>query len=112
MPGIYIHIPFCKQACNYCNFHFSTSRQLKNDFVAALLKEIHIQREYLAGGKTHDLHEGNLTHLENAERVYLQMAEWFPEDFTIIECVENGSLLSIDQIHEKVWVAARKVLEA
>jgi dTMP kinase len=68
------------------------------------------QREYLVGGKTHDLHEGNLAHLENAEKVYLQMAEWFPEDFKIIECVENGSLLSIDQIHEKVWAAAKTVL--
>jgi oxygen-independent coproporphyrinogen-3 oxidase len=40
LPGIYIHIPFCKQACNYCNFHFSTSLQLKNEFLAALVKEI------------------------------------------------------------------------
>ena len=31
MAGIYIHIPFCKQACNYCNFHFSTSLKLKED---------------------------------------------------------------------------------
>ncbi|RXK60059.1 radical SAM family heme chaperone HemW [Lacibacter luteus] len=43
MAGIYIHIPFCRQACNYCNFHFSTSLHYKNDFVAALLKEIQLQ---------------------------------------------------------------------
>ena len=43
MAGIYIHIPFCKQACHYCNFHFSTSLQYKNDFLAALLKEIQLQ---------------------------------------------------------------------
>jgi putative oxygen-independent coproporphyrinogen III oxidase len=47
MAGIYIHIPFCKQACYYCNFHFSTSLKLKNDFVAALLKEIDFRKEYL-----------------------------------------------------------------
>ncbi|MGG9961611.1 radical SAM family heme chaperone HemW [Ferruginibacter sp. SUN106] len=40
MAGIYIHIPFCKQACNYCNFHFSTSFKLKSDFIEALVKEI------------------------------------------------------------------------
>lgn len=40
MPGIYIHIPFCKQACHYCNFHFSTSLRLKDELVAALIKEI------------------------------------------------------------------------
>lgn len=47
MAGIYIHIPFCRKACHYCNFHFSTSLQLKNDFVAALLKETVIQASYL-----------------------------------------------------------------
>jgi oxygen-independent coproporphyrinogen III oxidase len=61
MAGIYIHIPFCKQACNYCNFHFSTSRQLKNDFVAALLKEISIQREYLAGEEVETIYFGGGT---------------------------------------------------
>lgn len=42
MAGIYIHIPFCKQACNYCNFHFSTSLQLKEELIAALVKEIQL----------------------------------------------------------------------
>ena len=40
MSGIYIHIPFCRQACHYCNFHFATSLRLKDDLIAALLKEI------------------------------------------------------------------------
>jgi oxygen-independent coproporphyrinogen-3 oxidase len=47
MAGIYIHIPFCKQACVYCNFHFSTSLQLKNDFIQALLKETSDRKGYL-----------------------------------------------------------------
>ena len=42
MAGIYIHIPFCKQACHYCNFHFATSLHYKNDLIAALLKEIEL----------------------------------------------------------------------
>ncbi len=40
MAGIYLHIPFCKQACTYCNFHFSTSLKQKEAFINALLKEI------------------------------------------------------------------------
>ncbi len=40
MSGIYIHIPFCKQACNYCNFHFSTSLKQKDELLIALVKEI------------------------------------------------------------------------
>jgi oxygen-independent coproporphyrinogen-3 oxidase len=46
LAGIYIHIPFCKQACHYCNFHFATSLRHKNELVAALLKEIELQQEY------------------------------------------------------------------
>lgn len=40
MAGIYIHIPFCRKACHYCNFHFSTSLKLKNDMLASILWEI------------------------------------------------------------------------
>ncbi|WP_276168120.1 radical SAM family heme chaperone HemW [Zobellia alginiliquefaciens] len=40
MSGIYIHIPFCKQACHYCDFHFSTSMGKKEAMVAALRKEL------------------------------------------------------------------------
>lgn len=48
MAGIYIHIPFCKKACHYCNFHFSTSLKLKNQLLACMLKEIELQRNYLS----------------------------------------------------------------
>ena len=46
MPGIYIHIPFCKQACHYCDFHFSTSLQNKKPFLSALEKEIELQKSF------------------------------------------------------------------
>ncbi|HEV2478706.1 MAG TPA: radical SAM family heme chaperone HemW [Puia sp.] len=47
MAGIYLHIPFCRQACNYCNFHFSTSMRGKNDFINALLKEMELRSQYI-----------------------------------------------------------------
>ncbi|TVT40434.1 radical SAM family heme chaperone HemW [Hymenobacter setariae] len=47
MPGLYLHIPFCKQACHYCDFHFSTSMGLKGQFVEALIKEMALRRTYL-----------------------------------------------------------------
>lgn len=40
MAGLYLHIPFCKQACHYCNFHFSTSLQFKPELLAALHQEL------------------------------------------------------------------------
>lgn len=40
MSGIYLHIPFCKQACHYCDFHFSTSFKLKDKVVESMMSEI------------------------------------------------------------------------
>ena len=49
MAGIYIHIPFCKQKCNYCNFHFSTSLRQKNDLLLAIHQELEQRKDYLEG---------------------------------------------------------------
>jgi oxygen-independent coproporphyrinogen-3 oxidase len=45
MSGIYLHIPFCKQACSYCDFYFVTRQQLKEQFVESLLDEINQYRD-------------------------------------------------------------------
>jgi oxygen-independent coproporphyrinogen-3 oxidase len=47
MAGIYIHIPFCKKACHYCNFHFSTQTQYIQEFTTSLVAEIAMQKNYL-----------------------------------------------------------------
>ncbi len=47
MAGIYIHIPFCKQACHYCNFHFSTNHKLIQQMIAAIAKEAEWRKDYL-----------------------------------------------------------------
>ena len=61
MAGIYLHIPFCRQACHYCNFHFSTSLKLKNEFVDALLKEIQLQSTYLPSEPVNTIYFGGGT---------------------------------------------------
>ena len=47
--GLYIHIPFCKQACHYCDFHFSTSLKKKTELVNALCKELTLRKDELTG---------------------------------------------------------------
>ena len=47
MAGIYIHIPFCKQACSYCDFHFSTKLTNKNSVLSAIEKELELRANYL-----------------------------------------------------------------
>jgi oxygen-independent coproporphyrinogen-3 oxidase len=49
MAGIYIHIPFCRKACHYCNFHFSTSIGLQTEMYEAIIREINLQAAYLDG---------------------------------------------------------------
>lgn len=44
-----MHIPFCKQDCTYCNFHFTTSLRFKNEIVQALVKEAKMEKNYLRG---------------------------------------------------------------
>lgn len=61
MAGIYIHVPFCKQACHYCNFYFSTSLGNKPRYLQALLKEIELSKDYLAGEPIETLYFGGGT---------------------------------------------------
>ena len=46
MSGIYIHIPYCRQACHYCNFHFSVSHRNRKAFVDALMQEMSMQVDF------------------------------------------------------------------
>ena len=61
MAGIYIHIPFCKKACNYCNFYFSTSLGNKDRYIDALLHEIELSKDYLQGEPIETLYFGGGT---------------------------------------------------
>ncbi len=61
MAGIYVHIPFCRQACTYCNFHFSTSLRQKNALLAALLQEIRLQQHWLEGAAVDTIYLGGGT---------------------------------------------------
>ncbi|MGB1405096.1 MAG: coproporphyrinogen III oxidase, partial [Flavobacteriaceae bacterium] len=45
MSNLYFHYPFCKQACHYCNFHFSTSLKKRDEMVNALVKEIQLRQD-------------------------------------------------------------------
>jgi oxygen-independent coproporphyrinogen-3 oxidase len=61
MAGIYLHIPFCKQACHYCDFHFSTSLKYKEELLAALVRELELQKDYLAGVTVETIYFGGGT---------------------------------------------------
>lgn len=61
MAGIYIHIPFCKQACFYCDFHFSTNNDLATILSLAIADELRLQKEYLEDGVVNTIYFGGGT---------------------------------------------------
>lgn len=87
MSGIYIHIPFCKQACHYCDFHFSTSTKHKARMVDALCKEIELRKEeiddeiqtiYFGGGTPSLLSSEEIERMIDVVRDHYQVSQ-FPE---------------------------------
>lgn len=56
-----MHIPFCKQRCTYCNFHFSTSLRYKDDLITALRKEAVAEKSYLGGEAVETVYVGGGT---------------------------------------------------
>jgi len=105
MAGIYIHIPFCKQACTYCDFHFSTSMKKKEDMVAAIATEISMRKVefanevvetiYFGGGTPSVLSSVEIQFLIDAVYQNYQVAD-NPE----ITLEANPDDLSKDRIHE------------
>jgi dTMP kinase len=67
-------------------------------------------REYI-GGVKRDIHEANLQHLKRAEATYKELIGLYPKDFRLIMCVESKRLLSVPEVHEKVWDMVKKVIK-
>lgn len=61
MGGIYIHVPFCKQACHYCDFHFSTSLKKKDEMIFSLRKELNLRRKEFESEKVETIYFGGGT---------------------------------------------------
>lgn len=61
MAGIYLHIPFCRQACHYCDFHFSTNLKQKGRLTEAMALEASLQKNYLKGETVHTIYFGGGT---------------------------------------------------
>lgn len=61
MAGIYIHIPFCKQACYYCDFHFSTSLKKKTELLDAIKKELILRKNEFENEKIQTIYFGGGT---------------------------------------------------
>ncbi len=109
MAGIYLHIPFCRKACHYCNFHFSTSLNAQNDFVVALVQEINLRKHYLQGQTIRTIYFGggtpSLLHQDELRKILDALYEHFtiePDAEVTLEA--NPDDLKPDNL--QLWKAA------
>jgi len=85
MAGIYIHIPFCKQACHYCDFHFSTSLKKKEELLAALAQELIMRKDEVRGETIETIYFGGGTPSILAVDEIHALIETVYQNFTVVE---------------------------
>ncbi len=105
MSGIYIHIPFCKQACNYCDFHFSTSLKLKANLIDSILLEIDLRNSYLENKNIETIYFGGGTPSLLSEKELFLILEKIYKNYNVSSNAEitleaNPDDLSIEKLKE------------
>ena len=89
MAGVYIHIPFCKQACHYCNFHFSTTfEKYRGELVATLAQEMKLKSELFIGKEVETIYFGGGTPSLLIEEEFRIIFNGLKESFNIGKVVE------------------------
>lgn len=88
MSGIYVHIPFCKKACHYCNFHFSTNMSLKTDLVKSIVAETTIQKGYLKDDKIRTIYFGGGTPSVLSYQELASILDAIRSKFSVLEGAE------------------------
>lgn len=105
MSGIYIHIPFCKQACNYCDFHFSTSLKLKSNLIESILVEIDLRHPYLENKNIETIYFGGGTPSLLSEKELFLILEKIYKNYDVSSNAEisleaNPDDLSVEKLKE------------
>ena len=105
MSAIYIHIPYCKQKCTYCNFYFKTNLKDKNKLIESLIKEISLTKNYLKDTKLKSLYFGggtpSLLNKENLDLIFRKVKKYYQvssETEITIEC--NPEDLTIEKLKD------------
>lgn len=108
MSGIYLHIPFCKQACHYCDFHFSTSLKNKETLVLALAKEIVMRKKELENQIVETIYFGGGTpSILNIDELHF-LIETLYSNFTIAANPEITFEANPDDLSESYLFALSK----
>ncbi len=101
MAGIYLHIPYCKQACHYCDFHFSTNLNTKSQLVEAICQEIVTQQNYLGTNSLDSIYFGGGTPSILSEQELDQLFETLFKYFSIHSQTEITLEANPDDLQQK-----------
>ena len=88
MAGIYIHIPFCKTRCVYCDFYSTTQNERKEAYVRALCKELRMRKNYLKGNRIGTVYLGGGTPSQLGEEDFVQIFNTIGQTYGMDACEE------------------------
>lgn len=88
MAGIYLHIPFCKTRCIYCDFYSTTRSELKSRYVQALCRELEMRKGYLKGENIETVYFGGGTPSQLEEGDFRQLFETIQKCYGMESCRE------------------------
>ncbi len=107
--GIYIHIPFCKQACHYCNFHFSTATKYQEEMVKAITKELQMQQSYLPNKPLESIYFGGGTPSILSEKYLEQIFTTIHKLFKVSPNAEITLEANPDDLHKDKLLALKSM---
>ena len=100
MAGIYIHIPFCKTRCTYCDFHSGTNLQLKKQYIGALCNEIGLRKKYLENQPVKTIYFGGGTPSLLTTEELASVFDVLNRNFDLCQCEEVTLECNPDDLSE------------
>ena len=88
MAGIYLHIPFCKTRCIYCDFYSTTRSELITRYIHALCNELEMRKEYLKEEKIETVYFGGGTPSQLGEEDFQQIFKAIQKHYGLEDCRE------------------------
>lgn len=114
MAGIYIHIPFCKRKCHYCNFYSLANQKNKEEFHKALLKEIVLQKDYLHSENIETIYFGggtpSLLSIKQTDEILSQIHKYFDVSSSAeIDLEANPDDLNLEKLHDYLQIGINRL---
>lgn len=106
MSGIYIHIPFCKQACSYCDFHFSTAKNYQNELVDCLIQELELKKDRLLNSTIETIYFGGGTPSLLTELQLAALIRFIKKNYSLsnnIEITLEANPDDINDLNLEIW---------